>query len=33
MMEALVELFEATAEGGRVVLEHDTRVFFGLLAG
>lgn len=33
MMEALTELFEATQEDGQVIMEHDTRVFYGLLAG
>lgn len=33
MMDALRELFDATEDAGRVVMDHDTRVFFDLLAG
>ncbi len=33
MMDALRELFDATQDGGRVVMEHDTRAYYGLLAG
>ncbi len=33
MMDGLRELFDATADAGRVVMDYDTRVYFGMLAG